>query len=287
MCWNWGVSIGFAIGLFAGSLWIAMRRKLGWLGFDRDRYEALIIVNLAFVQFWEFLIWLHVYPENGDLDLCPKANSAFTAMVYFHGVVFWPPIVNTFGIKTTKGIQEYFLFPLVYGCLYTLLGIFDLFYSQFALNRENICGLDGQVFLKWHLALSEIRILPNGFDWFLFTAFPFIFYKPRPVGLFMMFYLILTFAIPYLVVSLGEAASVFCWLGTGLFIFFMVEPYLHLFFCKYYPNLIEYDVPVLKQIDIYFMKKREMSSRILRSPVVSQSEIELREVVTGSTTSLP
>eukprot|EP01114_Cavostelium_apophysatum_P004693 TRINITY_DN1502_c0_g1_i1.p1 TRINITY_DN1502_c0_g1~~TRINITY_DN1502_c0_g1_i1.p1 ORF type:complete len:305 (-),score=47.24 TRINITY_DN1502_c0_g1_i1:99-1013(-) len=275
MCWNWGVSIGFAIGLSLGSLYILCRRRLGFKGTNRDPYEALVVLNLAFVQFWEFLIWLTVYPPDEDLALCPKANTAFTAMVYFHGVLFWPPIVNTFAYKTTTSRKEYFSFPLLFGCLYTILGIADLLYSQFNIAGEFTCGVDGEVFLAWNVALSESRILPNGYDWFLFTAFPFVFYRPRPVGFYMAIYLVLTFAIPYMLVALSEAASVFCWLGLGIFLLYLVEPIIGDYFERKHPTIFAFDL--FTWLHSKFRKGKSSDVQRLRSPVMSTESIEMGE----------
>jgi len=276
MCWNWEVSICFSIAIALGSVFIYKRRSLGFKGTERDSYEALLVSNLAFVQFWEFLIWLFVYPRDADPTLCPKANIVFTAMVYFHGVLLWPPIVNTLAYKTTKGKREYFAFPLFYGCIYTVLGIFDLLYTQFYLKTGFTCGLDGKTFLQWSVALSQSRILPNGYDWFLFTAFPFIFYKPRPLGIFMVFYLVATFAIPYLLVTLGEAASIFCWLGVGIFIVFQAEPHIIHFFETRYPTLLTYD-PISTMLIKVGLKedKSIMKKERILTPAVSHSEGDL------------
>jgi len=293
MCWNWEVSIGFAIGLSLSSLFLLKRRSLGLRGSERDPYEALLVLNLAFVQFWEFLIWLTVYPADGDMSLCPKTNVAFTSMVYFHGVLYWPPIVNLLAYKTTKGMKEYFVFPLLFGCLYTLLGFFDFFYSEFNIPGQFTCGLDGKVFLRWNVALSQSRILPNGYDWFLFTAFPFILYIPRPIGFFMVFYLMATFAIPYALVTLGEAASVFCWLGFGICLVFLAEPYIHHYMTTRFPFVTKFDIVeiIMQRIDILLNKKFKHQS--LRSPVTSEQEIDIpmneREMKQSndSTTELP
>jgi len=203
---------------------------------------------LAFVQFWEFLIWLYVYPAGYDVSLCPKVNTAFTAMVYFHGVIFWPPIVNLFAYRTTSGNKAYFLFPLFYGIIYTLLGFVDFFWSQFHL-KYTTCGVDGKTFLKWEVALTHSRILPNGYDWFLFTAFPFLFYKPRPIGWTMMFWLIATFAIPFALVTLGEAASIFCWLGVGFFILYIADPLIVKLVKMRCPGLLTFELPFLSAIE--------------------------------------
>jgi len=147
----------------------------------------------------------------------------------------------------------------------------DLFYSQFKINKKTTCGLDGETFLQWSVALSESRILPNGFDWFLFTAFPFIFYKPRPMGLFMMFYLILTFAIPFALVSLGEAASIFCWLGVGIFVVFMLEPYMHMMMRKKFPMLLDFEIPFISKIEKFFETKLDEKEQVVND------ELDLNE----------
>jgi len=292
MCWNWEVSIGFAIGLSLASLFLLKRRSLKLRGSERDPYEALLVLNLAFVQFWEFLIWLTVYDADKDLSLCPKSNTAFTSMVYFHGVLFWPPIVNLLAYKTTKGVKEYFAFPLLFGCLYTLLGFFDFFYSQFDIAGQFTCGLDGKVFLRWNIALSQSRILPNGYDWFLFTAFPFVFYIPRPLGIFMVLYLMATFAIPYALVTLGEAASVFCWLGFGICLVFLAEPYIQYYMTRRFPFVSRFDI--VESMQYYFNRilGRQHKHQSLRSPITSEQEIEIPSInemkeSNDSTTELP
>jgi hypothetical protein len=279
MCWNLGVSIGFSVAFFLGSAFIYKRRSFGFLGGPRDTYEALIVMNLAFVQFYEFLIWIYVYPENEDQNLCPKQNTAFTFMVYFHGVLFWPPLVNLFAIKTSVGKREYFAFPLLFGILYTILGMVDLFYTQFKINIKTTCGIDGATFLRWSVALSESRILPNGFDWFLFTAFPFVFYKPRPIGMFLFIYLILTFAIPFALVTLGEAASIFCWLGVGIFVVFMFEPYLDFYTKKYLPKVYHFELPFVSRIEHYFETKEANKPQELRSPAITMNEDDEHEEI--------
>jgi len=277
MCWNWEVSICFAIGLSLGALFVYKRRSWGFRGTERDSFNWLLVLNLAFVQWWEFWIWLWVYPRDADMKFCPKQNIVFTAMVYFHGVLLWPPIVNTIAVRTTLGNKKYFAFPMLFGCLYTLLGIFDLLYSQFYLGHYT-CGLDGRTFLQWSVALSQSRILPNGYDWFLFTAFPFIFYKPRPMGIFMVIYLLITFAVPYLLVTLGEAASIFCWLGAGIFLTYLAEPYIILAVETLYPEMLTWDLvsPILTPILIKLRIKEDKSNTQLRSPLTSRTEEEIQ-----------
>jgi len=275
MCWNWEVSLAFTVSISLGALWIFKRQSLGFKSTERDRWNSLLVLNLACVQFWEFLIWLTVYPRDADPSLCPKYNTAFTVMVYFHGVLLWPPIVNTLAYKTTKGRKAYFAFPLIYGCLYTLLGLVDIVYTHLFIPSIAItCGLKGEKLLQWHVALSQSRILPGGFDWFVFTVFPFIFYKPRPIGIFMFVYLIATFAIPYLLLTLGEAASIFCWLGVGIFLVFLIEPYIIHYFETRHPILLTYDpistllIKMRLKVDKSNLKKKTR----LRSPMTSNVE---------------
>jgi len=250
MCWNWEVSIIWSLGLAIGSIYLLKRSRFNFRSSVRDKWSWIVIFNLACVQFWEFLIWLTVQPIDSDLNKCPKSNIAFTAMVYFHGVIFWPPLVNTFAIKTTSGVKSVFAFPLIYGCLYTLLGLADFFYAEFQLDIPT-CGTDGKTFLRWNVALTQNRILPNGFDWFLFTAFPLLFYKPAPLGWIMCFYLILTFAIPYVIVAtLGEAASMFCWLGFGFFLIFLFDPYVVFLIDRYFPSLNHFADPIIKRLEV-------------------------------------
>jgi len=209
MCWNYGVSIAFAVGLGLGSAYLFFRRKMKLKGFDRDPYEALIVLNLAFVQFYEFLMWLVVYPDDADPNLCPKSNTVFTALVYFHGVTLWGVIIPFFCLKTTEGPKDVYRFPFFFGIVYFILVIFDLIYSEIRIPSQYTCATDGKVFLKWNVALSESRLLPDGFDWFLFSVMPFIFYKPLYVGGTIAFWLMLSFALPILFVEIGEAASIF------------------------------------------------------------------------------
>jgi len=222
-----------SIALALGALFILKRRKTKYFtGYDRDPWAALLVLNLAFVQIYEFLIWLFVFPDppvQGDdspLVNCPKANIVFTSMVYIHGVVIWGTLIPLYCIKTTQGPKDIFRFPMLFGILYTVLGIFDMIYSTFKVAGQYTCGTDGKVFLEWNVALSESRLLPDGYDWFLFSVFPFIFYKPIYIGATLAFWLALTFILPYAFVQLGEAASVFCWLGLGLFLLFLLEPLL-------------------------------------------------------------
>jgi len=283
MCWNWEVSLGFTIFLASGSLWIFRRQSLGYKSTERDRWYAPLVLNLAFVQFWEFCLWFVVHPMDEPVDLCPKINQAFTVMVYFHGVLAWPPIVNMLAWKTTQGKREYFLFPLFYGLLYTFLGAVDLAYTRIFLPDVPItCGLRGEANLKWEVALSKSRILPGGFDWFVFTVFPFIFYKPRPIGMFMFTYLIASFVIPYLLLTLGEAASVFCWLGFALFIVYLFEPYVIQYVENRYPILLTYDPISTVLIKLRLKKNKGMKRERLRSPITSRAEDDLVDVVISS-----
>lgn len=281
MCWNWEVSISFAIFLGGGALWVLKRQSLGFKYTTRDKWNALLVLNLAFVQFWEFLLWLNVYPRDQDVSLCPKANTAFTIMVYFHGVLAWPPIVNTLAWKTTLGKKEYFAFPLFYGFIYTGLGAVDLVYTHLYMPEVPItCGLRGERNMQWEVALSQSRILPGGYDWFVFTVFPFIFYKPRPVGIFMVIYLLSTFVIPYILLTLGEAASIFCWLGFGLFLSYCIEPYFIHYMETRHPVLLTYDP--ISTILIKLHLKKDKSKKQLRSPMSSQGEVELPTVTIES-----
>jgi len=291
MCWNWEVSLGFSIGIALGSLFIYKRRSYNLPGTDRDTFAAILTLNLAFVQFYEMLIWIWVYPLEADTSQCPKQNIVFTAMVYFHGVLCWPPIINTFCWKTTKGKQDYFAFSYLFGVIYTFLGIFDLFYSQFYLGYYT-CGLDGKVFLRWQVALSQSRILPNGYDWFLFTVFPFVFYKPRPIGFIMIFYLTSTFAIPYILLSLGEAASIFCWLGVGVFLLFLFDPFVAAYVERKYPKLLEMDPfgPLLSKVEKFLGPSLfAYHNHISEEEYKMQKELDIEFTIRGSneTTALP
>jgi len=239
MCWNWEVSIIWTVGLALGSLFLLLRKnRLHLRGYDRDRYYALIVLNLAFVQLWEFAIWLNVIPlpENEDYSLCPKWNTIFTSLVYINGVVAWPPIINLFCYKGTQGRKDIFVFTLFFGILYSVLAFSDMIYSTFSLNMTS-CSTDGVTFLNWHVALSLSRLLPNGYDWFLFSVAPMLFFKPSYMGWTMATWLFLTFAIPYILLNLGQAASLFCWFGFGLFIMFAAEPYVVLLAEKKFPGL--------------------------------------------------
>jgi len=178
-------------------------------GFDRDPYQALIVLNLAFVQFYEFLMWLFVYPADADPDLCPVPNKVFTSLVYFHGVSLWGALIPFFCYKTTTGPKDAYRFPFAFGIVYFILAVVDLIYSTFKIPGQYTCAVDGKVFLQWEVALSESRLLPSGFDWFLFSVFPFVLYKPLYLGGTIAFWLMLTFALPFIFVTIGEAASVF------------------------------------------------------------------------------
>jgi len=171
------------------------------------------------------------------------------------------------------------------------LGIFDLFYSQFYLG-DYTCGQDGTVFLRWKVALSQSRILPNGYDWFLFTVFPFVFYKPRPISFVMIFYLTATFAIPYILLSLGEAASIFCWLGVGVFILFLLDPFVAKYFEKHYPRLLEMDPfgPLLTKVERFLGPSLfSYQNHTGEEEINMQKELELEFTIRGSneTTVLP
>lgn len=212
MCWNWGVSIGFSIALLFGSLFLYKRTHFKIPGYERDPYSALIVLNLSIVQLLEFAMWLVVYPLDADPKDCPISNRIFTGFVYIFGVLLWPAIVNTFCIKTTQGDKTVFKFSLTFGIVYFILGIVDLIWTT--LHPQDYpqaftCATNGVKFLRWNVALSQSRILPNGYDWFLFSVFPFLFYKPVYVGWLIGSYLLGAFSLPYLFVVLGEAASFF------------------------------------------------------------------------------
>lgn len=281
MCWNWEVSISFTIWLSLGALFIYKRGSLGFKSTPRDKWDSLLVFNLACVQFWEFLIWMVVYPRDADSNLCPTANTAFTVMVYFHGVLAWPPITNMLAYKTTTGRREYLAFPLFYGFVYTFFGIADLVYTYLYMPWvPRTCGLDGRTNLQWQVALSQSRILPGGYDWFVFTVYPFLFYTPRPIGFFMLGYLFLTFMIPYILLSLGEAASVFCWLGFGICLVYFVEPYVIHFFKTNYPNVMTWDpaAPILAKLDKFLNGKASLINPTITEDVdVDVDDLDMDE----------
>jgi len=212
MCWNWEVSISFSVGLILGSLYLYKRTSYKIPGYERDLYSAIIVLNLGIVQLLEFGMWLVVYPADADPKKCPLVNQIFTGIIYIFGVLSWPTIVNTFCIKTSQGNNYVFKFSLTFGIIYFFLGIIDLIWTTLHpadYPDQFTCATNGVKFLRWNVALSNSRILPNGYDWFLFSVFPFLFYKPMYLGWSIGSYLLAAFAIPYLFLFLGEAASLF------------------------------------------------------------------------------
>jgi len=240
MCWNWQVSIISAIALFCGSLFLKKRREWGYKYTNRDHMECLIILNLAFVQLYEFGAWLTVHPADADISLCPKSNFSFTVMLYIHGAIIWPPLINWCAMHTTQGKPEYFLFTLVFGCVYFVVCFFDMLYSHFKLGIPH-CATDGGQHLNWDIARMGHRMLPNGYDWFLFSAFPLVFYRPKIYGWTVASYLIISFAIPFALVSIGQTASLFCWLGFGVFLIFLSWPYASEYIELHLPSLMAFD----------------------------------------------
>jgi len=188
------------------------------------------------------MLWVYVYDANEDIMKCPKINVIFTSLVYFFGVAIWPIIINTWCWKTSASDKKLFAFSFIFGILYTLLATGDMIYSTFfhgASSQEPIsCSTRGKVNLQWHVALTLSRLLPNGYSWFCFTVAPFFFYEPFYLGWAIGLWLMGTFSLPYVLETLGEAASIFCWLGFGLFVMFALEPLFLTLLEKKFPHVL-------------------------------------------------
>lgn len=242
------------------SLWLQKHQAV-WLQkhcTPAAKWHALIVANIAAVELCEGVVWLSGPPPyaGSTQGPCPKLNAITTHALFVFGFMNWVWLMPLWGLKTSSGDRSSYKLLLLAGVVSAIgftariilgglsawpdarsadaaLGV-DFWDStpRFTYNASlpvSTCSfrtLGKYPHLTWRFATSEQPWLPNGFLWLLMAILPLLCYQPRDLAAVLSAWGVLTFVLPTILLTPGEAMSLYCWLGFGFEIIFILQPFL-------------------------------------------------------------
>jgi len=220
------------------------------------KWHALIVANIAMVELCECVVWLSG-PGTlaGDTQQpCPMVNAIATHALFVFGFMNWVWIMPLWGLRSSDSDRAQYRQLTAAGVIsaigftariilggfgyaadapsaHAALGV-DFWESTplFAYNASlpvSTCSfrtLGVYPHLYWRFATSEQPWLPNGFIWLTLAILPLLCYQPRDLAAILAVWGIGTFLLPTILLTPGEAMSLYCWLGFGFEFIFLLEP---------------------------------------------------------------
>ena len=191
------------------------------------------VLNIACVEFCEFLIWLDVLPieDASRHDTCPTLNSIGTYGVFIFGFVNWMWIIALWayyssdngrdkarfqlwvvlGIITSMG----YILKIILGDHFQLSVDFWDYTERWSYNasmRVVTCSFhDGEKYahLHWRFNMSPQAWLPHGYSWFTVGLVPLFAYKPHDLAAVLSTYGALTYVVPKIFLPVEETMSMY------------------------------------------------------------------------------